>query len=319
MCAHAARYILARMRSTVIVPSYRRHHDLARCLAALRVQRRAPHSVIVALRDEDTESVAMVDELSSSWPELRSVIVQRRGVVAAMTAALGQASGDFVALTDDDAEPAEDWLERIAMVFAAEAGIGGVGGRDDQSLSAGERSTVGRLQWFGRIIGNHHLGAGPARDVDILKGVNCAFRLAPLCELGFDHRLRGDGAQVHWELSLCLSLRRAGWRLRYDPAIRVRHRIGIRHDADQLHRGRFDPAPHADAVFNETLILANHLRGWRRLVFVIWAFAVGTAEAPGVLQLPRVLVRDGRMVAVRWRATLRGRTAGLAAARLIRA
>lgn len=302
------------MRSAVIIPSYRRHQDLARCLAALRVQRRAPDSVIVALRDDDTDSRALVAELASAWAELRWVIVQRPGVVAAMGAALAQARGDFVALTDDDAEPAEDWLERIATVFARDARIGGVGGRDDQSLAKGEESTVGRLQWFGRTIGNHHLGVGPQRDVEVLKGVNCAFRLPLAAEVGFDDRLRGQGAQVHWELALCLAIRRAGWRLVYDPAIRVRHHIGVRQGADQLHRGRFDSAPHEDAVFNETLVLVEHLRGWRRMVFVLWAFVVGTGEEPGAIQLPRALVREGRVAFARWRATVRGRLKGIAEA-----
>lgn len=32
------------------------------------------------------------------------------------------------------------------------------------------------VQWFGRVIGNHHLGTGGVREVDILKGVNMSFR-----------------------------------------------------------------------------------------------------------------------------------------------
>lgn len=299
------------MRLAVIVPSFRRHQDLARCLAALRVQRRAPDSVIVALRDEDAEGRAMLAELCSSWPQLAWVVVHRSGVVAAMNAALAAAEGDVVALTDDDAEPAEDWLERIAAQFASDERIGGVGGRDDQTGVSGERADVGRLQWFGRIVGNHHLGVGPPRDVDVLKGVNCAFLLRLVRAEGFDERLHGEGAQVHWELALCLAMRRKGWRLVYDPAIKVRHHVAIRHDADQLHRGRFDQAPHEDAVFNETLVLAEHLHGVRRTAFILWAFLIGTAAEPGVLQLPRVLVREGEVALRRWSATVRGRRAGL--------
>jgi len=29
---------------------------------------------------------------------------------------------------------------------------------------------VGKLQWFGRLIGNHHIGSGEGREVDAL---NC--------------------------------------------------------------------------------------------------------------------------------------------------
>ena len=76
------------MRVTAVVPSYRRHNDLARCLAALRVQRRAPDSVLVVLRDSDDESLALVNELSSTWDALRLVSVSQPGVVAALTAGL---------------------------------------------------------------------------------------------------------------------------------------------------------------------------------------------------------------------------------------
>ena len=303
------------MLVSVLVPTYLRHHDLARCLAALRVQRRAPDEVLVTLREEDEESRALADELASSWPALRTVPVARRGVVAAMNVALAAAAGDVLAFTDDDAEPWEDWLERIVAVLEAEPDVGGVGGRDEQAAAPGARKTVGRLQWFGRTIGNHHLGVGPARDVDVLKGVNCAIRLPLLRAAGFDERLRGPGAQVHWELALCLAIRRAGWRLVYDPAIRVRHHVGVRHDADQLHRGRFDVAPHADAVFNETLVLAEHLPPARRAAFALWSATIGTSAEPGLLLLPRVLVRDGRVAFQRWRSTQRARREGLRAAR----
>ena len=306
------------MHVSVLVPTYLRHRDLARCLAALRVQRRVPDAVLVTLRPEDEASRALTDELASSWPALRAVPVTQGGVVAAMNAALDVAAGDVLALTDDDAEPLEDWLERIVATLVLESGVAGVRGRDEQIAAQGANLRVGQVQWFGRTIGNHHRGVGPARDVDVLKGVNCVFRLPLLRAARFDERLRGAGAQVHWELSLCLALRRAGWRLVYDPAIRVRHHLGVRHDEDQLHRGRFDVAPHADAVFNETLVLGEHLPASGRAAFALWSAMVGTSEEPGLLQLPRVLVSEGRVAFRRWRATQRARREGLREARRIR-
>ena len=303
------------MQATVIIPTYRRPHDLARCLAALRVQRRPPDAVLVVVRPDDEESRSLVEELGSAWSTLRWVSVHRPGQIAAMNAGLAQADGDVLAFTDDDAEPLDDWLERIVAVFQSQPDAAGVGGRDEQAGKPACRPRVGLVQWFGRVIGNHHIGVGPARDVDVLKGVNCAYRLSVLRSIGFDERLRGDGAQVHNELSVCLAMRRAGWRLIYDPAIRVRHHVATRHGADQLHRGQFDAAPHEDMVFNETLVLAEHLAGLRRVAFRLWTIAVGTAAEPGLMQLPRVLIREGRAALVRWRATQRARRRGFAAAR----
>ncbi len=295
-----------RMRTTVVVPTFRRTAKLTRCLAAIRAQTMAPSEVLVTVRDTDTASRNVVGA-HTDWPALREVPVSRAGVVAAMNAALDATTGDIVALTDDDAEPAPDWLERMAHVLEAHADVAGVGGKDIQSGVSAERADVGRVQWFGRVIGNHHIGVGPARDVDVLKGVCCAFRTEAIRTIRFDERLRGQGAQVHWELALCLALRRAGWRLVYDPAIQVTHHVAPRHDADQLHRGRFDSAPHEDAVFNETLAMREHLRGLRRLAFESWSLLVGTAESPGIAQLPRVVLSEGSQGWQRFLATRRAR------------
>ena len=232
-------------------------------------------------------------------------------MIAAMTVALAACRGEIIALTDDDAEPRPDWTERLRVAFD-DPRVGGVGGRDWQPLERTDRAAVGLVQWFGRVIGNHHLGAGPPREVDVLKGVNLAVRAALLKAVGFDARLRGAGAQMFWELALCLPIRRAGWRLIYDPAIGVDHRIGIRHDADQRHRGVFAAAPQVDAVHNETLALLEHLGGLRRLSFLAWALLVGTGIEPGVLQIPRLTLAGEREVIAKWRSTLSGRLAGVA-------
>ena len=42
----------------------------------------------------------------------------------------------------------------------------------------GNARLVGIVQWFGRIVHNHHLGIRVAPDIDILKGVNMSFRAA---------------------------------------------------------------------------------------------------------------------------------------------
>lgn len=304
---------------SVLVPTWRRPDALTRCLHALGAQVRAPHEVVVGAREEDAETARVVDAIARDFPvPLRRAITPQAGVIAAMNAALAECRGEIIALTDDDAEPRTDWLSRMERCFA-DPFVGGAGGRDWQPHERGDRDVVGRVQWFGRVIGNHHLGAGPARDVDVLKGVNCAFRTPLLRALGFDARLAGSGAQMFWELALCLPLRRAGWRLRYDPAIAVEHHVAPRHDEDQRHRGVFAAAPQADAVHNETLVLLEHLRAPGRAAFLLWAFLVGTRSEPGLAQLPRlVLGGDSRAVA-RWRATAAGRARGWRRWRVVRA
>jgi GT2 family glycosyltransferase len=297
---------------TVIVPSWRRPADLARCLRALAAQGLVPFEVIVGARAGDAETLETVAAAAgnSAFP-VKAAVAAEAGVIAAMTVALGSARGDIIALTDDDAEPRPDWLERIHAGFA-DLFVGAVGGRDWQPKERGNRDEVGRVQWFGRVIGNHHLGAGPAREVDVLKGVNLAVRAPLLKALGFDQRLRGAGAQMFWEMAVCLPLRRAGWKLVYDPAIAVDHHIAPRHDDDQRHRGVFVAEPQVDAVHNETLVLLEHMNTapLQRAAFALWGSLVGTRMEPGLAQLPRLLLAGAPSPLAQLRATIRGRIEG---------
>lgn len=295
---------------SVIVPSWRRPDDLGRCLRALGEQTLPPLEVIVGAREGDERTVAVVELAAASSPvPVRAAVTGEGGVIAAMNAALAVARGAVIALTDDDAEPRPDWVERIAAAFSNPM-VGGAGGRDWQPKERGDRAVVGRVQWFGRVIGNHHLGAGPARAVDVLKGVNLAVRAPLLKAAGFDTRLRGAGAQMFWELALCLPIRRAGWTLVYDPATAVEHHIAPRHDADQRHRGVFVAEPQVDAVFNETLVLLEHLRGLPRVAFILWAIGVGTRIEPGLAQLPRLMALGAPSPVQQVRSTIRGRLEG---------
>ncbi len=293
---------------SVLVPAYRRPAEVARCLRALAAQTRAPDEVIVIVRTDDaaTEAAARAQVMPAAT---RLVVepVDAPGVVAAMRAGLARATGEVIALTDDDAEPRADWCARLLDALAADTGLAGVGGRDWQPHERGDAREVGVVRWSGRVVGRHHLGAGPPRDVDVLKGVNCAFRAAPLRGVGFDARLRGEGAQVHWELATCLPLRRAGWRLRYDPAIAVEHHVAPREGEDQVHRGRFAAAPFADAAHNEALALREHLRGVRGLVHALWRAAIGATANPGLLAALRLRLQGHRWAWAAWAAARDGR------------
>jgi GT2 family glycosyltransferase len=212
---------------------------------------------------------------------------------------LAAAGGHIVAFVDDDAVPAVDWLSRHVATYERDPRIAAVGGRDivvmngtridrdEHAFLARFRGTprVGRIQWFGRMVANHHIGAGPARDVDVLKGVNMSFRRDAVLTIGFDERLHGRGAQVHSELSICLPLRRRGLRLVYDPEIVVLHYPAPRPHGDD--RAAFDREAIHAATHNESLQVLDHFGPARRIVFAAWGLAIGTTGAPGLVALAR--------------------------------
>jgi GT2 family glycosyltransferase len=303
----------ASRKFSVIVPTYRRVADLRRCLGALDAQTRRPDQIVVTVRDTDSETIDFLRQLETTTANFKIATVSTPGVVAAMNAGLNAAEGELIALTDDDAAPWPDWLARMEAHFAADPRLGGVGGRDwvyhDNILSDGQAQDPGQVSWFGRTTSGHHLAHGPPRDVAVLKGVNCAYSAGPLRQIGFDTRMAGGGAQVHWELALGLAMRRAGWKLLLDPAIGVDHFPAVRFGEDQ--RQGFNGLAQQNAVANETLVLAEHLRGARRVVYLIWAGFVGTRGAPGLVQLLRLAILRRPHPFRLWWATVRGRLAGL--------
>ncbi|MBF2004727.1 MAG: glycosyltransferase family 2 protein [Chlorogloeopsis fritschii C42_A2020_084] len=299
---------------SVIIPTYLRPKDLTRCLEALKQQTRPADEVLVVVRDSDNETWALFQESNFDPLPIKTVTVEVPGVVAALNAALDVATGDIITVTDDDAAPHTDWLKRIETYYLSDERLGGVGGRDwvyweNKLLDHDDTETVGQVQWFGRVIGNHHRGVGKAREVDILKGVNMSYRRSAIAEIGFDERMWGTGAQVNFEMALCLTLKRKGWKLVYDPAIAVDHYPAKRFDEDK--RDRLNEVALVNAVHNETLVLLENLPPVRRVVFMLWAVLVGTQESLGLIQWLRFFPKEGKLAQRKWLASLRGRWQGL--------
>ncbi len=265
------------------------------------------------VRDTDTETWTFLESYNRDSLPLRIVTVKVTGVVAAMNEGLDVATGEILVTTDDDAAPHPDWLQRIEAYFESDSRIGGVGGRDWQYVGTqikeiGERTKVGRLQWFGRVIGEHHLGVGPAREVDVLKGVNMAYRRTAIKGMHFDERMRGTGAQVHFELAFTLPIKRAGWKIIFDPLVAVDHYLAVRFDEDQ--RYIFNDIAWSNTVHNETLVLLEHFAPIQRITFLLWAIFIGTREALGIVQYLRFLPKEGGLAWKKWLASMRGRAQG---------
>jgi hypothetical protein len=106
----------------------------------------------------------------------------------------------------------------------------------------------------------------------------------------------------------CLALKQAGWRLVYDPEIRVDHFTASRHDIDQ--RDTFHPQSVENHAHNETLAVLQHLTPLRRLAFAGWAVLIGSRMVPGVLHWPRLSKLGMDQPAGRVTAALRGRWYG---------
>lgn len=285
------------MKVTVIVPTYRRPQDLSNCLEGLKNQVRLADQIIVTVRDIDTQTWTFLETFNPETLQLNVITVTASGVIAALNMALDAADGDIIAITDDDAVPRPDWLARIETHFLSDEQIGGVGGRDfvyrNNQLKEGSRKVVGQLQWFGRVIGNHNFGVGEAREVDVLKGVNMSFRRKAIGNKRFDSRMLGTSSQIHYEIEFCLALKKAGWKIIYDPNIEVDHYQGQRFDEDK--RNQFNELAMFNIVHNKTLAVLEYLSPIQRFIFMFWAILVGTRGERGLVQWLRFLPSEGKV------------------------
>ena len=298
------------MKLSVLVPTFRRPADLARCMSALQRQQRAPDEVVVVVRPDDEATLACLQEpaVRGALP-LRIALVEVPGQVAALNRGLDVATGDVIAITDDDAAPRPDWAQRIAAAFEADPRLGALGGRDwvhqRGRVLDGARPLVGKVRPSGKIIGNHHLGVGGAREVDLLKGANMSYRREAVRTIRFDNRLRGAGAQVHNDMAFSMSVKNAGWKLVYDPQVAVDHFPAERFDDDRRDAQTMQSV--RNAAYNLHLILRDALPPVRREAAWWWYTLVGTRVYPGMAHALLALAsRHSSATLSRWRAVRTG-------------
>lgn len=219
------------MKFSVIISTYNRADYLRatlRNLSALRTEQ--SWELIVVDNNSQDHTRAVVDEAARSFPVIvRYLFEPEQGKYAALNTAIRAASGEIIALTDDDAQVEPDWLERAAEAldrFGCDYVGGKVlpiwGGRPPKWLP-----NKGGKHWA--VIALLDYGPDSFELVDRSPlGVNLAVRREAFDRAGlFDNRLgRKAGtlrnqAQREW----CLRARAAGVRGFYVPEMIVHHLI----------------------------------------------------------------------------------------------
>jgi lipopolysaccharide transport system permease protein len=149
----------------------------------------------------------------------------RTGKSRALNMGLAAARGRILALTDDDAIPAPDWLERVLAHFEHQPDTACVGGRVLLHDPADAPITI-RLSAEPAVVSLREFSI---ENIPVL-GCNVAFLAATLRSMGgFDTAIgpgspvgSGDDADMLYRI-VC-----SGFSIRYDPDIIVRHNHGRR-------------------------------------------------------------------------------------------
>jgi glycosyltransferase involved in cell wall biosynthesis len=130
------------MKYSVIIPAYQAAAQLANCLSAVQQQTidRAQYEIIV-VDDGSTDDTAQVAERAlRDFPVAQVIRAEHGGPANARNLGAWAAQGDLLLFTDADCEPAPDWIECFARVFA-DPSISGAKG----TYATRQRSLIARF------------------------------------------------------------------------------------------------------------------------------------------------------------------------------
>lgn len=187
---------------------------------------------VIIINNGSTDRTAEVAR--ERWPAdapapLRVVDEPRPGQAHARLRAFEEAQFDIVSFIDDDNWVASDWLEKVFAIMKAHPTVAALGGLNQPASDA-------PLPWWFEMQ-QHSYAVGPQSsvvgDVTDVKPRLCGAGLSirksafqDLCAKGFRFILPGrerESLTASEDYELCYALVLAGWRLWYEPALRMQH------------------------------------------------------------------------------------------------
>jgi glycosyltransferase involved in cell wall biosynthesis len=219
---------------TVIIATRNRTESLLRCLDSLSKLNYSPFDVVVADSAPSSDETEQALSRSGSWPfELHYLRVSRPGLALAHNAALRAATGEFVAITDDDTEVEPDWLTVLANAFLESDATCVTGLILPAELETPAQLLVERAGGFARGFSRRTFQLGRQQPDPLFpftagrfgSGANMAFRTDWLKGRGGFDAATGAGTPARGgdDLIAFLAVLTDGGRLVYEPAAVLRH------------------------------------------------------------------------------------------------
>ena len=228
---------------SVLVCTRNRAKALARCLAAISFQRSSfAFETLVVDNGSADDTRACVDAARRTDPSIRYLFEAEPGLSLARNRGAGAAAAPILISLDDDAEPAQNWLEAFHAA-ARESDAAAIGG---PILARFETQAPVWLAGQLRVLSAQDYGA-ERRTIDsppYLFGGNLAIRRADLERIGgFDESFgrKGRALLQGEDIDLCERFLAAGRSLLYEPGAIVYHWISPeRFEPSYLRKRAFD-------------------------------------------------------------------------------
>lgn len=211
-------------RVVVIVLNWNGRHFLDRCLRALQRQTYSNAEVVLVDNGSIDGSVAFVRE---RFPQVRLIVnEQNLGFAAANNQAIRATDSEFVALLNNDTEPAPDWLAELVRAARSDERVGACASRmlfahqPEVINSAGVALDRAAIAWDWRGGERDDPAACEPEEVFGACAGAALYRRAMLDDIGL---LDEDFFAYLEDVDLAWRAQWAGWRTLSVPTARVLH------------------------------------------------------------------------------------------------
>jgi GT2 family glycosyltransferase len=217
------------LRLSIVIPSHNQPELLRSCLAS--VTRHAPPDTEVLVVD-DASADGCISRTAAAFPRVRTLRLEHnRGFCAAVNAGIAATRGPVIELLNDDTEVTAGWAD-AALARFADPTVGAVTplvligppekaepSRIDSTGDRYHRAGVACKRGHGESLGPRHTQAGPVFGAS---GSSSFFRRDVLEQVG---GLPEEFVAYFDDVDLSFRLHRAGYRIFYEPASRLYHRV----------------------------------------------------------------------------------------------
>lgn len=211
---------------SIIIPNWNGAALLPGCLDALRAQTYSPLEIILVDNASTDASVALVRE---RYPEVHLVaLAQNLGLTGAVNAGICAASGEIIALLNNDAEAAPEWAGELAAALEAHPEAGSAASKMLLFDRRDVLNSAGDYYGLDGIPGNRGVWEKDAGQYDARTevfgacGGAAAYRRVMLEEIG----LLDEALFMYCEdVDLAWRAQIAGYACVFAPRARVYHRL----------------------------------------------------------------------------------------------
>jgi len=202
------------IKTSIIIPTYNRGKLLCNTLTNLIGQLPTDGEIVVVDQSDEVYSELMeIAKNHSTQIHYYKIFV--KGLPHARNYGLKRAIGEIIIFCDDDIIPSQNFIKNHLQNYK-EKEVGGVGGRiilngnqshDNPNLN----KVIGKVRWWDAYLIDN-FDATEMAYIDHVQGCNMSFRKEALIKAGgFD------------ETDLCMRIRKAGYKLVFDPKAELVH------------------------------------------------------------------------------------------------